>query len=62
MPTTGIGEAAPLNDKGEMINDKGETINDKAGECYSLDGRKMSAKPTKKGVYINDGKKVVVKN
>jgi len=55
MPTTGIGEAA-------LLNDKGETINDKAGEWYSLDGRKMSGKPTKKGVYINDGKKVVVKN
>ena len=39
-----------------------QTINDKAGEWYSLDGRKMSGKPTKKGVYINDGKKVVVKN
>ena len=28
---------------------------------YSLDGRKLSAKPTKKGIYIHSGKTVVVK-
>lgn len=28
---------------------------------YSLDGRRLNAKPTKKGVYIQNGKKVVVK-
>ena len=34
---------------------------DEAGEWYSLDGRKLSGKPTKKGLYINGGKKVVIK-
>ena len=43
--------SATLNDKGQMINDK----------WYSLDGRKLSGKPTKKGLYINNGKKVVIK-
>lgn len=34
---------------------------DKDGAWYSLDGRKYSAKPTAKGLYINKGKKVVIK-
>ena len=28
---------------------------------YSLDGRKLSGKPAQKGVYINNGKKIVIK-
>ena len=28
---------------------------------YSLDGRKLVGRPTQKGVYINNGKMVVVK-
>ncbi len=28
---------------------------------FSLDGRKLDGKPTKKGLYINNGKKVVIK-
>ena len=28
---------------------------------YSLDGRKLDGKPTKSGVYIREGKKVVIK-
>ena len=28
---------------------------------YTLDGRRLSGKPTQKGIYINDGKKVVIK-
>ena len=34
---------------------------DETSEWYSLDGRKLSSKPTKKGLYINGGKKVVIK-
>ena len=34
---------------------------DKAGVCYTLDGRKLNTKPTKKGVYVVKGKKVVLK-
>jgi hypothetical protein len=30
-------------------------------EWYSIDGRKLEGKPTRKGVYINKGKIVVVK-
>jgi len=31
------------------------------GAWYSLDGRKLGSKPTKAGLYINGGKKVVIK-
>jgi hypothetical protein len=30
------------------------------GVWYSLDGRKLSGKPTQKGLYIHGGKKVVI--
>ena len=31
------------------------------GEWYDLSGRKLDTKPTAKGLYINGGRKVVVK-
>lgn len=37
------------------------TDDTKAGAWYMLDGRKLSGKPTKKGLYIVNGKTVVVK-
>jgi hypothetical protein len=30
-------------------------------QWYTVDGRKLQGKPTKKGMYILNGKKVVVK-
>ena len=30
-------------------------------EWYSIDGRKLNGKPMKKGLYIRNGKKVVIK-
>ena len=47
--TTGISEASPLNDNGEMTNDN----------VYDLQGRRVT-KPTR-GLYIVNGKKVVIK-
>lgn len=38
--------------------DNGPTDND---SWYSLDGRKFNGKPTAKGVYINNGKKIILK-
>ncbi|MBR4481968.1 MAG: hypothetical protein IKO86_08705, partial [Prevotella sp.] len=35
-------------------------VNESEG-WYSLDGRKLSGKPTNKGVYIQNGRKVVIK-
>ena len=31
------------------------------GDWYTMDGRRLAAKPTKKGVYIHNGKKVAIK-
>ena len=31
------------------------------GSFYTLDGRKLSSKPTQRGIYIVNGKKVVIK-
>ena len=44
----------------ELKNGKMEEL-DSFDSWYSLDGRKLSGKPTKKGLYINNGKKVVIK-
>lgn len=31
------------------------------GAWYTLDGRRLSSKPTKSGLYVNNGRKVFVK-
>jgi hypothetical protein len=31
------------------------------GVWYTLDGRRLSAMPTQKGIYINNGRKAVIK-
>ena len=49
--TTGIGPNRPSPDP---------SLNN-GGEWYDLSGRKLTQKPTQKGVYIVNGKKVVVK-
>ena len=36
------------------------TLNSKQSEWYTLDGRKLSGKPTAKGLYIYKGKKIVI--
>jgi hypothetical protein len=47
--TTAI--SATLNDKAQMINDS----------WYDLNGRRLNGKPTTKGVYVNGGRKVVIR-
>jgi len=37
------------------------TINVQLESWFTLDGRKLSGKPTKGGLYIHNGKKVVIK-
>ena len=49
------GDATRLNDNVKMINDK------EADAWYTLDGRKLDSKPTRKGLYIYGGRKVVIK-
>ena len=50
--TTGIKSLSP---------DPSPSREGSAGAWYSLDGRKLSGKPTHKGLYINGGRKVVIK-
>ena len=44
----------------ERLNDNGQMINDKAG-WFTIDGQKLSGKPTQKGIYLNNGKKRIIK-
>ena len=37
------------------------TLHSSLSEWYSLDGRRLNGKPTAKGIYINNGRKVVIK-
>lgn len=47
---TAVIEAVRLNDKGETTN----------GQWYTLDGRRLYKQPTKAGLYINNGHKVII--
>ena len=51
------GIATSLMEK-EIVNSEESAT---ATNWYSIDGQKLSGKPTKRGVYIQNGKKVVVK-
>ena len=66
IEVTGVGGAPHLNEK--MRNEENEKMrNNKRGGVYDLSGRKINAQGTmhnaqlKKGIYIRDGRKVVVK-
>ena len=37
------------------------TIDHEVDAWYTIDGRKLSGKPTQKGIYIHNGKKIVIK-
>ena len=37
------------------------TLNSQLSGWYTLDGRKLNSKPTAKGVYVKNGKKIVIK-
>ena len=70
---TGNGSGSSVRAFNLNFGDDGETtgivdiehgtldIEHSAGSWYSLDGRKLDGKPTKKGLYINNGRKVVIK-
>jgi hypothetical protein len=45
---------------GVALIDNGKRVMDNDA-CYTIDGRRINGKPTKKGVYIHHGKKVVLK-
>ena len=51
--TTGLNEAAPQIDNGQL------TIDNASDSWFTIDGQKLSGKPAKKGVYIHNGKAVI---
>ena len=42
------------------VHDSGFMVNG-SDAWYTIDGRKLDGKPTQRGIYINNGKKVVIK-
>ena len=42
-------------------NSQLSTLNSQLSDWYTLDGRKLNGKPTAKGVYVKNGKKIVIK-
>ncbi len=56
--TTGVNEA--LGDEGDALT-HGSKNEESAGAWYDMSGRKLSGLPSAKGVYIHNGRKVVVK-
>ena len=48
-----------INNNGETTDNKRETINNK--RWFTLDGRRLNGKPTTKGVFLNNGLKVLIK-
>ena len=64
LPVSGGASARRLSiNVGEAtaIEDIRWQMEEGTGDWYSVDGRKLDGKPTKKGVYIKDGRKVVMK-
>jgi Zn-dependent metalloprotease len=45
----------------EMVKNPQSVVNGQAGKWYTLDGRLLDGQPTKKGMYIHNGNKIVVK-
>ena len=43
------------------INNVNDNLNDNEATWYDLNGRKLNGKPAQKGIYIKNGKKIVVK-
>jgi hypothetical protein len=52
-----FGDGMPTGIDAKLVNS--EEVNSE--KWYSLDGRKLQGKPTTKGLYIVNGRKVVVK-
>ena len=70
--TRGIDENLPQSITVKFVSSTGNTtaiatLNTQTGEIttddawYTLSGRKLDAKPTQKGLYIHNGKKIIIK-
>ncbi|MBP3775715.1 MAG: hypothetical protein J6I37_01875 [Prevotella sp.] len=52
----GDGETTSVNEELRMKNEESA-----AAQWYTLDGVRLSGKPSSKGIYINNGKKIIIK-
>ena len=52
---------ADIEDATEIGHTEITEITERAGAWYTVNGVKLSGKPTMKGIYVNNGRKVVVK-
>ena len=50
-----------IEDDATSIKNEQLKIKNEEGEWYSLDGRKLTGKPSVRGIYVTDGRKVVIK-
>ncbi len=53
--------ALPRGDETTSMEDGRRKMEDGKNDWYSLEGRKLSGRPTRKGVYIHNGRKEVIK-
>ena len=58
MPNTGQNVNIYIN-TATGIDDIPQTSENADGQWYTIDGRRLQGKPTKKGIYIHNGKKVI---
>jgi len=56
----GDGEGNDINASGIITTNVTNSTNS-GNEWYTLDGRKLGGKPTQRGIYVNNGRKVVIK-
>ena len=45
----------------ETVHDEGFMVNGQSDRWYTVDGRRLIGKPTKKGLYIKNGEKIIIK-
>lgn len=56
--TIDLGDSEPTGIK--LIGNKSMVVEETDGATYSLDGRQFNSKPRQKGIYIQQGKKLVI--
>jgi hypothetical protein len=63
MPGPNVIKRAVMNVDGGIITSIFNLPQDAPAETgwYTLDGRKLNSRPTAKGIYISNGRKMVVK-
>lgn len=59
--TTNGARMLSINTGGENTGIETTNFTNSSGAWYGIDGRKLDKQPTKKGLYINNGKKYVIK-